>query len=44
MTDSTVYVSAETEQGGQMQYKLSMVRDLIGWKVSNVELYFPSQN
>ena len=44
MTDSTVYVTAETDQGGQMQYKLSMVRDLIGWKVSNVELYFPSQN
>ena len=44
MTDSTVYVTAETDGGGQMQYKLSMVRDLIGWKVSNVELYFPSQN
>ena len=44
MSDSTVYVTAETDGGGQMQYKLSMVRDLIGWKVSNVELYFPSQN
>ena len=44
MTDSTAYVTASTEGGGQMQYKLSMVRDLIGWKVSNVELYFPSQN
>ena len=39
MTDSTVYVTAETDGGGQMQYKLSMVRDLIGWKVSNLELY-----
>ena len=44
MTDSTVYATAETDGGGQMQYKVSMVRDLIGWKVSNVELYFPSQN
>ena len=45
MTDSTVYVTAETERRRRtMQYKLSMVRDLIGWKVSNVELYFPSQN
>lgn len=44
MTDSTAYVTASTEGGGQMQYKVSMVRDMIGWKVSNVELYFPSQN
>ena len=44
MTDSTAYVTASTDGGGQMQYKVSMVRDLIGWKVSNVELYFPSQN
>lgn len=26
-----------------MQYKVSMVRDMIGWKVSNVELYFPAR-
>lgn len=44
MTTSTAYVSAKTDEGGQVQYKVSMVRDLIGWKVSNVELYFPSQN
>lgn len=44
MTTSTAYVSAKTSEGGEVQYKVSMVRDLIGWKVSNVELYFPSQN
>ena len=44
MSNSTVYVKATTEKGGEVQYKISMVRDLIGWKISNVELYFPSQN
>ncbi len=44
MSNSTVYVKATTDQGGEVQYKISMVRDLIGWKISNVELYFPSQN
>ena len=44
MSDSTVYVTAHTPEGGEVQYRISMVRDLIGWKISNIELYFPSQN
>ena len=44
MSDSTVYVTAKTAEGGEVQYKVSLVRDLIGWKVSSVELYFASQN
>ena len=44
MTDSTAYVTAATPEGGQVQYKVSLVRDFIGWKVSNIELYFASQN
>lgn len=44
MSDSTVYVTAKTAEGGDIQYKVSLVRNMIGWKVSNVELYFPSQN
>lgn len=44
MNSSTVYVTAATQEGGQVQYKVSLVRDGIGWKVSNIELYFPSQN
>ncbi len=43
MTESTVYATATTEGGGSVQYRVSMVRDGITWKVSNVELYFPSQ-
>lgn len=44
MSESTAYVTAATPEGGSMTYEVSMVRDLVGWKVSNVELYFPSQN
>ncbi|HIW77278.1 MULTISPECIES: tetratricopeptide repeat protein [Gordonibacter] len=44
MSNSTVYLTAKTEQGGDIQYKVSLVRDMIGWKVSNIEPYFASQN
>ena len=44
MTESSVFVTATTDEGGEVTYKVSMVRDLASWKISNVELYFPSQN
>lgn len=44
MSDSTVYVTAKTAEGGDVQYKVSLVRDMLGWKISAVELYFSSQN
>ena len=44
MSDSTVYVTAKTPEGGDIQFKVSLVRNMIGWKVSNAELYSPSQN
>lgn len=43
MTDSTAFVSAKTSKGGTITYKINLIRDLIGWKVTGVELYFPSQ-
>lgn len=43
VSNSTVYVTADTPEGGQVQYKVSMVRDLLTWKVSDIELYFASQ-
>jgi hypothetical protein len=43
MSDSTVFVTATTEEGGSVTYKVSMVRNLIGWKISSVDLYFASQ-
>jgi hypothetical protein len=44
MSESTVYVTAKAAQGGSIYYKIDMVRDLIGWKISDIELYFPSQS
>lgn len=44
MGESSVYVTAQTSSGGEVQYKVSMVRSGVSWKVSNVELYFASQN
>lgn len=45
MTESAVYVSADTPEGGEVRYKVSLVRGgVIGWKVANIELYFASQN
>lgn len=43
MTDSTVFATATTPEGGKLIYKIAMVRDIIGWKVTGIELYFPSQ-
>ncbi|MEG0070612.1 MAG: tetratricopeptide repeat protein [Raoultibacter sp.] len=43
MTNSEVYVTAQTAEGGDVGYKISMVREGIGWKVTNVELDFASQ-
>ena len=44
MNESKVYAKAKTEQGGEITYVITMKRDLVGWKVSNAELYFASQN
>ncbi|MDO4290364.1 MAG: tetratricopeptide repeat protein [Eggerthellaceae bacterium] len=44
MSESTVYVTAHHEKGGEIVYEVSMVRDMIGWKVSNAKVYNASQN
>lgn len=43
MSHSTVYVTANTAEGADVNYKVEMVRDLLGWKVSSVEMAFASQ-
>ena len=44
MSSSVVYATAQAPEGGDVHYRVSLSRDLIGWKVAGVELYFPSQN
>ena len=34
----------QTTDGGDVQYKISFTRDLIGWKITDVTLNFASQN
>lgn len=43
MSNSTVYVSAQTAEGGDVDYEVHMVRDLLGWKISGIDMTFPSQ-
>lgn len=43
MSTSTAYVTLTTPKGGDVMYTVSMVRDMIGWKVSDIDLYFASQ-
>ena len=40
---SVAYVTVTTVEGGEVNYKINLVREGIGWKLSTVELYFPSQ-
>ncbi|MBQ9068974.1 MAG: tetratricopeptide repeat protein [Eggerthellaceae bacterium] len=44
MNTSVVYATASTPEGGQIHYRVSLTRDGLGWRMTNVELYFPSQN
>ncbi len=43
MSGSTVYVTATADGGGEISYRVDLVRDLIGWKVSTIEIVFASQ-
>lgn len=44
MSESTVYATAQSSEGADVEYKISLVRDGLGWKVSNIDLYFASQS
>lgn len=44
MSTAHVYVQAQSPEGGEIPYDITLVRDGIGWKVDNVTLYFASQN
>ena len=43
MESSAVYATAKTTDGGDVQYKISFTRDLIGWKITDVSLNFASK-
>ena len=43
MDTTAVYATAATTDGGDVQYKITYTRDLIGWKISDISLNFSSQ-
>ena len=43
MNSSEVYATASTNDGGDVQYKITYTRDLIGWKITDISLNFSSQ-
>lgn len=44
MSIADVYVQATAPEGGSVPYRVSLERDGIGWKITDVELYFTSQH
>ena len=44
MQETTVYCKAKTEEGGEVEYKVQLGRDMIGWKVTDIDLSFASQS
>ena len=42
MTESKALVTATLSAGGEQSYQVSLVRDGIGWKVSNVTVEYPA--
>ena len=42
INSSTVYVTGKTPQGGELTSEVSMLRDMLGWKVVDVKWYHPS--
>ena len=44
MSETKVYVNAKTPQAAEVTYEVKLVRDMIGWKVADAELYYASQH
>ncbi len=44
MTESTVFATAQLREGGEQNYTISLVRDGLGWKVTDVSTTYLSQD
>ena len=44
MSQSSVYVKAQLQAGGELYYKIVMKRDKLTWLVEYVELYYPNMD
>ncbi len=43
MSTSVVYATTTLTGGGKVTYEISLVRDVISWKISDIEIYHTSQ-
>jgi hypothetical protein len=43
MTVSEAVVIATLPEGGTLRYNVGLTRDVLGWKINNIELVFASQ-
>lgn len=44
MSESTAYANVNTAEGANVEYEIHLIRDMFGWKISDVEIYFSSQH
>ena len=42
MSTSEVYTSTTLLEGGKVSYKITLIRDMLTWKVADIEVYHPS--
>ena len=43
MSTTEVYATTTMVEGGKITYRITLIRDMLSWKISNVEVYHPSQ-
>jgi len=43
MTESEAVVTARLPEGGSVRYNIQLTRDMLGWKISGIEMAFASQ-
>ena len=43
MSTTEVYATTTMTEGARITYRITLIRDMLSWKISNVEVYHPSQ-
>ena len=43
MSTSEVYATTTMVEGGRITYKITLIRDMLSWKISNIEIYHQSK-
>ena len=43
MSTSQVFATTTMLEGGKITYRITLIRDMLTWKISNIEIYHPSK-